>query len=507
VSLAVPRRRSVLPTAAVCAAVALLAVGVVSGVSGRATAGFLILVTICALTRPAFISWPRMIATLVLIILFIPIRRYALPATLPFQLEPYRVFVALLVVVWVASLLVDPRTRWRRTGFEGPLIVIVGGAFASIVANPGRVQAVSSEVDKKLMFFLSFVLVLYITASVIRRLDNIDFLTKTLAGGGAIVAFFALIEARTGFNIFNHLTRVIPLLHWTTDDLSGPDMKRFGSARLRVFASAQHPIALSAMFVMLAPLAVYLAHRTRQKRWILAAFLLFAACASTVSRTGIMMLVVVVLVFLWLRPKETRRLWPALFPALIVIHFALPGTIGALKNSFMPSGGLVAEQHKDAGQVGSGRLADLGPALTEWKATPLVGQGFGTRVVDPSAPTPLEANILDDQWLGTLLETGVIGVFGWLWFFVRVVRRFGAEAKNDDSARGWLLASITAGVAAFAVGMLTYDAFSFIQVTFLLFISVGLGSALTAEAPSALAVRRKRGRSGSGALAVDESTA
>src|SRR5262245_51985174 len=145
----------------------------------RATAGFAVLVTVCALVRPVFVSWTRMIALLVLIILFIPIRRYALPATLPFQLEPYRLFVAFLIVIWAASLLVDPRTRLRRTGFEGPLILIVGSAFASIVANPGRVQAVSSEVDKKLMFFLSFVLVLYITASVVRRLDNIDYLTKT----------------------------------------------------------------------------------------------------------------------------------------------------------------------------------------------------------------------------------------------------------------------------------------------------------------------------------------
>ena len=31
-------------------------------------------------------------------------------------------------------------------------------------------------------------------------------------------------------------------------------------------------------------------------------------------------------------------------------------------------------------------------------------------------------------------------------------------------------------MAAYAVGMLTYDAFAFIQVTFLLFLLVGLGS-------------------------------
>jgi O-antigen ligase len=482
---------SVVPAALVSGTLVVLALGVVSGVSMRGTAALAVLVTLFALVRPAYIGWPRLIGALILIILFIPIRRYSLPVNLPVQLEPYRIFVALLVVGWLASLLVDPRTRLRRTGFEAPLVVIVGSACASIAANPGRVAALSTEVDKKLMFFLSFVLVLYLTASVIRRLDNIDFLTKTLVAGGSVVAFFAIIEARTGFNVFNHLSRVIPVLRG--GGIAGPAFLRYGAAKERVFGSAEHPIALSAALVMLVPLAVYLARRTRQRRWILCVLMLALACAGTVSRTGIVMFVVVVLVFLWLRPRQTRRLWPAIIPALAAVHFILPGTIGALKHSFLPSGGLVAEQQKQAGTVGSGRIADLGPGIREWKEQPLFGQGFGTRVVDPDIPGP-KADILDDQWLGTLLETGIVGMFGWVWFFVRALRRFGAEAKRDDSERGWLLASIAAAVAAYAVGMLTYDAFSFIQVTFLLFILVGLGSALMAEQPTPLAVRTMRER-------------
>ena len=112
------------------------------------------------------------------------------------------------------------------------------------------------------MFFLSFVLVLYMTASVIRRLDNIDYLAKTLVGGGAVVAFFSIIEARTGINAFNHLDRVIPFLQPGGEGEPEAFLK-FGSAKLRVFGSAQHPIALSAAFVMLAPLALYLARRYR----------------------------------------------------------------------------------------------------------------------------------------------------------------------------------------------------------------------------------------------------
>jgi O-antigen ligase len=203
------------------------------------------------------------------------------------------------------------------------------------------------------------------------------------------------------------------------------------------------------------------------------------------------MFVVVGLVFLWLRPREVRRLWPALVLAPVVIHFLLPGTLGSIKHSFFPAGGLVAEQESKPGEVGSGRLADIGPALQEWKQEPLVGLGFGTRVIEGASHGP-RANILDNQWLSSLIETGAVGIFGWLWFFIRAVRRFGAEAKRDDSARGWLLASIAAGVAAYAVGMLTFDAFAFIQVTFLLFIFVGLGSAVMAERPTPLAVPVRR---------------
>ena len=473
----------------VCAALGALACAVVAGVAPKIIAGSVVLVTLGALLRSGYVGWPRLMAALILVIFLIPIRRYSLPVNLPFKLEPYRIFVFILVALWAGALLVDARTRLRRTGLEGPILLIVGATLASIVANQSRVAQVAG-VDKRVMFFFTFVAMLYLTATTIRRLDEVDYLTKILVTGGAIVAASSIVEARTGFNAFNHLSRVLPVLR--PEDAGGTDMLRFGSAKLRVFGSSQHPIALSAMFVMLTPLAIYAWRRYRQRRWMLCAALLAAACAGTVSRTGIVMLIVVLLVFLWLRPRETRRFWPALIPMLVVIHFVLPGTIGALKQSFLPAGGLVAEQRGAAGTAGSGRVADIGPALTEWKASPLVGEGYGTRVVDGEESSTPTASILDDQWLSSLLETGALGVAGWLWLFARVIRRFGREAKRDESDRGWLLAAIVAAVASYAVGMLTYDAFSFIQVTFLMFIFVALGSSLVAERPTPLAVRDAR---------------
>jgi O-antigen ligase len=427
------------------------------------------------------IPWRHLLAVLILVILLVPIRRYSLPANLPFQLELYRVLVAGLVLGWIGSLLVDRRVRLRRTGFEGPLAVIVGAAIASVVVNPGRVAETSAEVNKALMFLLSFIIVLYLTVSGLRRVGDVDFLAKCLVAGGAVVSVFAIVEARTGYNVFNHLAVVMPFLR-DLGDVGG--FQRVGTAKLRVFGSAQHPIALSAALVMLAPLAIYLARRYRQRRWTVCALILGVACASTVSRTGVVMFLVVAVVFLWLRPAETVRLWPALLAAVVVTHFALPGTLGAIKNSFFPPGGLIAEQQGSADSSGSGRLADLGPALDLWTRQPVLGQGYGTNVVNPDAGG-IEANIFDDQWLGTLLSTGIVGFAGWAWFFILAIRRFGREAERDTSERGWLLTAITASVTAYAVGMLTYDAFAFIQVTFLLFILVGLGSVVLRDDPVA----------------------
>jgi O-antigen ligase len=443
--------------------------------------------------RLPYVPWRHLLAVLILVILLVPIRRYSLPADLPVQIELYRLLVALLVVGWLGALLVDRRVRLRRTGFEGPLAVVVGAAIASIVVNPGRVAGASTEVNKQLMFLLSFIVVLYLLVSGIERLRDVDFLVRCLVVGGATVAVFAVVEARLGFNAFNHLATVLPFLR-DLGDVGG--FQRVGTAQLRVFASAQHPIALSAALVMLAPLSIYLARRHGQRRWYVCALLLGVACASTVSRTGVVMFLVVALTFLWIRPRETLRLWPALVAAAVLTHFALPGTLGAIKNSFFPAGGLIAEQRGSADSSGSGRLADLGPALELWTHQPILGQGYGTNVVNPDAGG-IEANIFDDQWLGTLLATGIVGFLGWAWFFMRAIRRFGREAIRDTSERGWLLAAITAGIAAYAVGMLTYDAFAFIQVTFLLFILVGLGAVAmrsqseeTASAAESVPIRR-----------------
>ena len=274
-----------------------------------------------------------------------------------------------------------------------------------------------------------------------------------------------------------------------TAGLNAAYLDRAGAQR--AYASAAHPIELSAVLVMLIPLGAYLRKVTGNRRWTFCVLLLVLGMLATLSRTGIVMIVVEGMVFFWLRPIETKRLVPMMIPAFLAVSIALPHTLGSLYAAFFPKGGLVAEQ--DAHVAGmppaaDGRLADIGPSLKEFLQTPLLGQGFGTRISQIGGvrknAVKTTARILDDQWLGSLLEVGIVGTLGLLWMFVRTIRRLSRLAKRDDDDVGWLAAALAASLYAFCVGILTFDAFGFIQVTILTFLLLAVSCSLLKASPA-----------------------
>src|SRR5690242_20984765 len=122
-----------------------------------------IFLSVFAVGGSRLLRWDRLIAALLLLIFLVPIGRYSFPSTLPFELEPYRVYVALLVALWFVALLVDPSVRARKSGFEGPIIALIIVILISEVANRGTIgeQSLYPEVAKQLTFLLSFVAVFF----------------------------------------------------------------------------------------------------------------------------------------------------------------------------------------------------------------------------------------------------------------------------------------------------------------------------------------------------------
>ena len=461
-------------------ALSLLVIGALVVLDGQANLvlGVVVAGLVLVSYQRVLLAWPTLLGFILVLILFVPIRRYTVSGNLPFDLEPYRIVIALVLACWFCALAADPRVRWRRTGFEVPLGALLLSMLLSMAANVERVSAVSSLVVKNFTFFLSYLLVIYFVVSVVRSRRDLDRMLALLVGGGAIIALAALIEWRTGTNFFGWYSTVVPFLNYI--DEGAAQVRGTG---IRARASAQHPIALSAALVLLLPLAVYLYQRHRQRIWLACAALLTLGALSTGSRTGMVMLIGVGLGFLCIKPGESVRMIPWLLPMLVIVQVVMPGTLGTMKSILNPSY-VIEEQSYDQGAT-AGRIADIGPALDRWATKPLLGAGFGTTVADPNAPKESEQQILDNQWLGTLLQVGALGALSLLWLFGLAIARLARRARAATGADGWLSAALATSLLSFALGMLTFDAFGFVQVTFFAFVIIGLGAVVLRSPASA----------------------
>src|SRR4051794_18538 len=67
---------------------AVFAAAIVGGAKPLVLAPVCLLLFAVAVAHRVLLSWKSLLTLLILVVLFIPIRRYALPAGLPFDLEP-----------------------------------------------------------------------------------------------------------------------------------------------------------------------------------------------------------------------------------------------------------------------------------------------------------------------------------------------------------------------------------------------------------------------------------
>ncbi|MGH3037181.1 MAG: O-antigen ligase family protein [Gaiellaceae bacterium] len=464
-----------------------------------AVGGAVVLLIACLLalrdtTAPVF-TWPIMAASLILLLWFVPIKTYSLPVDLPFNLEPYRLFLLALIFAWLVGL-VGGRSHLAAHGQAYPLILLTGVLFATQIVNFDAVNAGSTEPEaiKSLSYFLSFIIVFLLITSTIDSLAALDKLVRMLVLGAGFVAATALYDSRVTYNVFEHLHQWIPVLEFHPREV---DQARGGL--LRVYGSAQHPIALSVALLLTIPLAVYLSGRAstviRSRLWIGIAILCAAAGLATVSRTSVVMIIGMVLVALWLRRRAIARFWPLLFLLPFVVHFLAPGAIGGIYKAFFPEEGLVSSLEGRAGQTGSGRFADLGPGFDLWVDSPLVGTGIGEQTVPTDLPPGAAADpaapdlIFDNQYLNTIVTTGLLGLIAVVWFTWGSVVKLARAARRRRGPPSDLLVACSIATAGFGASMFLFDAFYFVQCTLFFFLIAAIGFRARSLSPPAVDLR------------------
>jgi polysaccharide biosynthesis protein PslJ len=451
-------------------------------IAGAAVFVASLLLAIRELTTPT-VTWPTALAGFAAVIWLIPARGYRLPISLPFNLEPYRIVLGVLIIALILAAL-SGRTRLEFLGFGIPLALLAGTATFSALINyqdlgngPGDPGAM-----KSLSYYLGFLAVFVVVASTIKTHAAMDTVVRAMVGSATIVALSALYESRTGYNAFDHLAEWIPaLIYEPRVDF----LERGGN--FRVYASAQHPIALSAALFMMLPLGLYLTERAKTRLrsllWLGAAGICAIGAVATISRTTVVMAAAILAVGLWVRARIVFKFWPLLLVLPVAIHFLIPGAIGGILNAFDPQEGFTTDLATRSGEQGSGRLADIEPGLRVWSESPLYGNGIGTEVTtgESGAATTAEGAegaviFFDNEWLTTLVALGVLGIIGTAWFVFGSLLTVGRFARRVRGPRSDLAAACAASIGAFAISMFVFDAFAFVQatVTFLMIAAIGL---------------------------------
>jgi hypothetical protein len=433
-------------------------------------------------TKPVF-TWPNAVVCLVLVIWLIPIRLYRLPVGLPFNLEPYRIAVLLLIFGLILGVMAG-HLPLTAAGHGWPLLALAGCAFAAQALNWSQLDIPGTPpvAFKSLSFFVSFIAIFMLVAASISRYSDARHVLAGVVAGGAVVAVAAMIESRTRTNLFENLDNWIPGLV-----KQQREVLELRGGRLRVRGSAQHPIALGVALTMVVPLAIVLsqsaATRARTFLWLSAAALCTMGALVTVSRTVVAMAVVMSIIGLLVRPEQVLKYWPVLLVLPAIAHVAAPGTLGALYKSIFPEEGLQADLEGRAGLGGSGRLSDIAPGLDLWRDSPLVGHGLGF-VATTAAPVAEGAAegatgfqiIFDNQYMATLVSLGALGLIAVIWVVWGAAIKLTRAARRHRTGReADLVAACALSCAGFATAMLFFDAFAFVQATLIFFIIAAVG--------------------------------
>ncbi len=475
-------------------AMAIMATTVLLQLPVAAASGGLLGVALVYVLRRLIFSWEFLLFAVAVMIMFVPGRAYALPIPLPIQLEPYRLLWVLAVIVVFHAIFVSKTRTWRPIEFGSGIaayLVCVLISFATNAAALAHQTLVTNSIGA-VVTFLMLLVPFVITRQLLDREQLVNRLLVFLVWAGVVVSFFALFEYATRINVFRIYNRVLPLAV-LREELDATTT----TGAFRAFGSAQHPIALVVMLCMLLPVALWLSRYAAWPRNLvnrrivygLAMLGLFGGIMAAISRTAVVVLAVMMFLLLVLKPKLAGTVTLIGAPFLILLALVRPRVFETVFLSFLDPDSLVASQYTSPGWAGQGRLADLEPALRIVAQHVFFGTGLGSRIV---VGDNANSFILDNQWLGNLMDLGVLGTIGLLIFMtvpVFKLLRF-AFTETLERRHADLAIAICAATVGYMVSMYFFDAFSFIQSFYVLSLLWAAGAWMLSETPVRQAGRR-----------------
>jgi len=352
-----------------------------------------------------------------------------------------------------------PRPPIRTRAALGVFGLAMLLSYVAAARRPVEALEVSSA-DRGLILVASWTgLVLLATDGLVSR-HELSRLLRFLVGCMALEALLGVVQYVTHTSYVDQLQ--IPGL--TTQQALGSVYDRNGLARTA--GTATHPIEFGVVLTMVLPLALHFGltdvHRSRLARWgpVIA---ICAALPMTMSRSAFLGLAIVLAVLIPSWPPARRKVAGlAVVAGFGAVYLLLPGVLGTMLRLFTGISG------DDSARS---RTDSYGLAFDFIAQHPLFGRGISTFL--PSY------RILDNQYLGLLIEAGVVGLLAFLALLMTtlvVARRLSLRLSQPDDRS--LARSLMAAVASAAFACATFDAFGFPQVSGMLFFLIGAVGAL-----------------------------
>lgn len=370
--------------------------------------------------------------------------------------SPVRFAMAALTLAVLASYVSGTSSGW----FIPPTIHEATGPVYDLV--PATIDQISTKMlnaaDRGLLGFGGWLGIVLVASSGLQSWRDLEVLTKWLTWLGTIVASLGILQFFTAIDIASLFQ--IPGL------VANADFGEVASRSIlnRVSSTAIHPIEFGVVMSCIFVFALHRAiHNPRAIGPWIPVLCIGAAIPMSVSRSAVLATAVALLILFIGWPSRWR--WRALVItpfALVGLRVAIPGLVGTIVSLF-------TNLSNDPSI--SGRTDDYGVVFDLYTNHPILGRGFGTFSAQ-------YYRILDNQFIGTLVETGAIGLLAALVFFV--VGYFcarGARRRTSDPRSRHLALALSAAIAGTVSSYATFDAWSFPMAAGLTFVLIGMAGA------------------------------
>jgi hypothetical protein len=414
--------------------------------------------------RPlSYIDSTTMLVLLVCTLMLLP-SRLVVPGLTDFGRPA--VMVSMLLVAWWLAARLHPRlTMTGPQPIRWAVLVYTASVLASYAAGylRGLPSLEASGADAALIGTAAFVGVILMAADGVANRDRLDTVIRVLVWCAGVMALIGFGQLILNIDITQYMIPPGMDLH---SELVG--FRARGDGFFQIASTATHYIEFSAVMAVALPFAIHVARFAgtpgrRQVAWG-CAMLTAASVPVTLSRTGMLALVVgmavMFTVWSWRIRYNAMLAGAGLMAAFLVVQ---PGLLGTIRSTFI---------YLDEDPSIQGRLDDYPIVQEHFSQQPWFGRGVGTFV-------PELHLVLDNQWLGTLVTSGMFGVAALAGLHLTAISLAIISYRRASNAadRHLCAALVSTQMIAIAVGF-TFDSLGFGTYATMVALLTGLAGAM-----------------------------